>query len=491
VISDALARLTKHSAIYALGPFAQRAIGFLLLPFVTAYIGTTSNYGVVEMSATWIAFASQLLGINLLYGMARFYPEYGTEEERGRLVSTCFALLAASTGTALIAAIVFRESGAELLLGSSRYGDALVAIAAILFLQTLGQVGLRWLQILQRSIAYGVLTTVKTLLEVGLKVWFLAGIGLTFMGVLGSVLGGEAAVAAGIAIWILRRTGFAFSGTMAKRLVRFSYPLILGGLPMFALHQADRAFVLHYHGEDGVGLYGLAYKLGSMANVVFVEAFGLIWFPYIFGVKDEESRRAICRAVLRYFTALMSCASLALAVFSPEILRVMADAKFFAAHRALPLIAAGYLCWAVFQIVQTAFYVRERTGLLSVLIGCAALWNLAWNQALVPSMGYMGAAWATLATFAPLAVAAWILAERTMRVGYEVGRILLPVLLAGAIYAASPFLPFAGGVLGTSLRAIFVLALPVALWTGGFVRPEEKVEIRTAARGLAASFKQR
>jgi len=61
VTSDALHRLTKHSAIYALGPIAQKAIGFLLLPFVTAYIGSTANYGVVEMSAIVIAFGSQLL----------------------------------------------------------------------------------------------------------------------------------------------------------------------------------------------------------------------------------------------------------------------------------------------------------------------------------------------------------------------------------------------------------------------------------------------
>ncbi len=86
MIADALKRLTQHSAIYALGPAVHKAIGFVLLPLVTVYIGTTGNYGVTEMAAVTIAVAAQVLGINLLHGMTRFYKEYETEAERRALV---------------------------------------------------------------------------------------------------------------------------------------------------------------------------------------------------------------------------------------------------------------------------------------------------------------------------------------------------------------------------------------------------------------------
>jgi O-antigen/teichoic acid export membrane protein len=491
VISDALHRLTKHSAIYALGPLAQKALGFLLIPFVTAYIATTANYGVVEMSATTIAFAAQLLGINLLYGMTRFYPEYEAEAERGKVVTTCLWLLAASTGTALLAAIVFRERGAALLFGSSQYGNALVAVAAILMLQTLGQVGLRWLQILERSVAYGVLTTLKTVFEVGLKVWLLAGLGLTFMGVLYSVLGGEAVIAAGMLVWIARRLGLHFSWPTAKRLLRYSYPLILGGIPMFALHQADRWFVETYRGLGAVGQYSIAYKLGSIANAVFLEAFGLVWFPYIFGVKDPEAARAICRAVMKYFTALMCCASLALAVFSPEIVRIMAAPEFFESHRAMPLIVAGYVAWAIYQIASTGLYVRERTASISWLVAGAAALNLALNRVLVPSMGYMGSAWATLATFGALALATWVLAERAMHAGYEVFRVLLPVAAGVALYFASAQVPAAATPGGLAARLGLVLVLPALLWTSGYLRAEEKAELASVVRTIASAIRRR
>ena len=489
--SGALERITRHSAIYALGPVAQKAIGFLLLPFVTAFIGSKANYGVVEMSAFTIALAAQILGVNLLHGMTRFYPEYDTAEDRDAVVTTSFLLLAASTGLAFLAALAFPAGGARLLFGSSAYGDALVLAAAILMLQTLGQVGLRWLQILHRSVTYGVLTTLKTVFEVGLKVWFLWGLGLTYLGVLWSVLGGEAAVACGTLVWILRRSGLRFSKPAAKRLLRYSYPLILGGLPMFALHQADRAFVLAYRGEDGVGSYALAYKLGSIANAVFLESFGLVWFPFIFGIRDEAQARSICRLIMTCFAALMACASLALAVFSPEVVRVMAAPEFFESHRAMPLIVGGYFAWAVYQVATTGLYIRQRTGRLSILVAFAAALNLGLNALLVPRLGYMGAAWATLATFSALAIGAWVEAERAMPIGYDAKRVLLLVALAGLLYAASLWIPDASASSGVALRALLVLLLPVALWTSGFFRADEKVELRSIVRGLAAPLLRR
>jgi O-antigen/teichoic acid export membrane protein len=491
VISDALHRLTKHSAIYALGPLAQKAIGFLLLPFVTAWIGTSANYGVVEMSAVVIAFASQLLGINLLHGMTRFYAEYDTEAERGKVVTTAFWLLAGTTGLALLAAVVFRRTGAEFLFGSSLYSDALVLVAAILMLSTIGQVGLRWLQVLHRSIAYGVLTTTKTVLEVGFKVWLMAGLGLAYTGALGSVLGGEAVVAAGMIVWMGRKIGLGFSRPIAKRLVRYSYPLILGGIPMFALHQADRWFVRVYWGMDGVGQYSLAYKLGTIANAVLLESFGLVWFPYVFGLKDPAAVRSVCRAVMTYFTAAMACASLVLAVFSPEIVRWMADPKFYESHRAMPLVVAGYLFWAVYQVASTAFYLRQKTGTVSLLVGFAAVANLALNLLLVPRMGYLGAAWATLLTFGGLALVSWFLAERALRIGYEVARVLVPIVSAAALYAASLRVPGGASWAGLTARAALVLALPVLLWSSGYLREEEKTELLAVARSLASPLRRR
>jgi O-antigen/teichoic acid export membrane protein len=183
----------------------------------------------------------------------------------------------------------------------------------------------------------------------------------------------------------------------------------------------------------------------------------------------------------------MCCASLALAVFSPEIVQLMADKKFFESHPAMPIVVGGYVCWAVYQVASTGLYVRQKTGAISILVGAAAVLNLTLNQLLVPSMGYMGAAWATLATFGVLAVATWVVAERAMHVGYEIFRVLLPVVLAVALYAVSLRIP--GG--GIALRSALVLVLPIFLWTCGYLRAQEKAELVSVVRSLAGPFRRR
>ena len=492
MLTDALKRLARHSLVYAAGPAVQKLIGFALLPFVTAWIGSRGNYGVVELSAVTLAVAAQVLGINLLQGLTRYYQGCESEAERGRLVGTCVLLLLGTTSAALGLAFVFRVRGAELLFGSGEYADALVLTAGILVAQTLSQVGLRWLQILERSITYGVVTTTKLLLEVGLKVWFLAGLGLTYMGVLWSVLVGELVVAAGVGVMLVARTRLGFSRAMAERLWRYSGPLLLSGLCGFVLHQGDRFFVLGNGGRDDVGVYALCYKLGSIGNAVVFEAFALIWFPFVFAIKDQDALRRLVRAVMVYFLLVMAVVSLGIALFSPELVRLMADPQFFDAHRGLPLVAAGYFAWCAYQVASTVFFVRERTWIVSALVAGAAAVNLAANALLVPAMGWMGAAWATLLTFIVLAIAAWIVAERVWCVGHELGRVLVPPALGAALYAACVWLAPANAVASLVLRACAVLALPGILWICGYLKTEEEHKLRALVRkGLSAAFDRR
>ncbi|MDZ4771924.1 MAG: oligosaccharide flippase family protein [Planctomycetota bacterium] len=486
MIYAALKRLGKHSFIYALGPAVNKVLGFVLLPFVTVWIGTTADYGVLEIASVTIAIAAQVLGINLLHGMTRFHAQYETEEERNTLVTTTLILLASTTGIALACAWIFRDAAAELLFESSTHAPVLVAVFAILFFQTIGQVGLRWLQILERSITYGVVTSVKLLLELGLKVWLLL-LGLKVMGALYSVLGCEALAALVLVGFVVKKVGLHFSWPMARRLFVYSAPLFISGLCMFALHQSDRFFVQRMCGEADVGLYGLAYKLGTIGNAVLLEAFGLIWFPFAFSLATDEEMRQIARKVLTYFNLAMCTVTLVLAVFAKELVVTMAAPQFREVWPALAVIAAGYLFWGLYQIVSTVFYRRERTWAVGVIACGAALFNILLNALLVPRFGYMGAAYSTLATFATLAIVTWLAAERLMPIGYELRRIVWPMALATVLYALSAALPDWSFASVVAAKIVLVLLLPLVLFATGFLAPEERAKISEIWRTLRAA----
>jgi O-antigen/teichoic acid export membrane protein len=491
MLYDALKRLSKHSLIYAIAPTLNKAAGFFLIPVVTYNIGSTGNYGVKELAEVTLLIMGQFLGINLLTGMTRYYRSYDEADDRARLVSTTLFLVGAGVGLALIAGLILAGPLALLMYRGEQFSPVVRAVVVILFFQLLGQVGLHYLRLHERSAIFGALILTKTILEVVFKVIFLVALGLEVMGVLYSVMVGEILLGTGMCILVLVKCGLRFSWPMAKRLVRFSLPLIATGLCMFVLHQADRFIVLRFHGRAEVGLYGLAYKFGSMVNALFLASFILIWFPYIFSVKDDEEVRILCRKITTYFVLVTTVASLFVALFSPEIVGLMAEKDYFAAHRAVPIVLAGYIFWAAFHLIHTVFYLKERTIRLSILVGVAAAFNLGMNFLLVPGFGFFGAAWVTLLTFFFLALTTWLAAERVFPVSYEVRRIALPIGLGAALYLASLGIPHGWPLLGVVLIKTALLVLfPVILLVGGYLTDQERTKIRAIFRLLRRGLRK-
>lgn len=484
MLTAALKRLARHSAVYAAGPALQKLIGFLLLPFVTLTIGGAAQYGIVEMGGVTLAIAAQVLGVNLMHGMSRFHAEAADERERGAVVSTTLWMLAGTTGLALIVAMSFPGLASQLLVGTRTETKAAVIVFAILFAQTVGQVGLRWLQVRERSGTYVAITTGKTALEIGLKIaLLLAGLGAT--GALLSVLGGEAIVAVLMTTLIAVHCGLRFAPVVAKKLVLYSLPLVGSGLFMFVLHQSDRWFVQRLHGDAAVGVYGVGYKLGAIGNSVFLEAFGLIWFPFVFALKADEEVRLVLRKVATYASVGFAFVTLGLALFANEIVRGMASPEYESAATVLPLVAFGYLFWALFQVLHTTFYLRKRTGTIAWLVGGAAVLNLALNAVLVPAHGGIGAAWATVISFAALALAAGIAAERLWPVGFERVRIVVPVALAALLAWAGSFVPATATQWMSAAAKVGVLfALPAILVVCGFLEDREKAKIKSVLADL-------
>jgi O-antigen/teichoic acid export membrane protein len=154
-------------------------------------------------------------------------------------------------------------------------------------------------------------------------------------------------------------------------------------------------------------------------------------------------------------------------------------------------VLAGYIFWAIFQIMHTSFYIKERTAWTSFLVGGAAIVNVVLNILLVPRYGYFGAAWVTLITFFILSVITYLASERIFPVHYELRRIVAPIALAAGLFVASLAIPEwpVGWVL---LVKLGLLALfPVVLLLGGYLSAQEKRKIRAFARMMRRAMGSR
>jgi O-antigen/teichoic acid export membrane protein len=100
----------------------------------------------------------------------------------------------------------------------------------------------------------------------------------------------------------------------------------------------------------------------------------------------------------------------------------------------VPGIALGWLGWAAATVLQTEFAIERRTSVIAGATGIAAGANVLLNLVLIPAYGFVGAAWATAASFLLLALLFWVWERRTVRPPYDVPRLgaVIAVTAAGS-----------------------------------------------------------
>lgn len=82
-----------------------------------------------------------------------------------------------------------------------------------------------------------------------------------------------------------------FSFGLIKKMLKFGIPFLPAGLLFLVTELSDRYFILWFLGEAQVGIYSIAYKIGSIP-LILISGINLAWQPfYIKHTDSSETRR--------------------------------------------------------------------------------------------------------------------------------------------------------------------------------------------------------
>src|SRR5918996_5305874 len=107
-LADQIQRLVKHSAIYGVGGFVQRALAVLLLPLYLHYL-STSDYGTIETLVALNLIIFTLLRAAIQNSFFRFYFDSDDTAYRARIVRTAFWSTMTAATAALVAGLLLAE----------------------------------------------------------------------------------------------------------------------------------------------------------------------------------------------------------------------------------------------------------------------------------------------------------------------------------------------------------------------------------------------
>ncbi len=441
----ALTGLLRHSLIYSLVPFIRQAISVAMTRVYTGWL-VTAKYGVKENVDIWMIAGQQLLGQNLLGGMVRFYFEHKELKDRKAVVSTCTILLTIVAWAVCGTALMFSETLAPILLGRGSVDISAIDLQGILQVMLLlipfqlsSLCGLYYLQILKRSELYSGIQIAKLFVEIGMNFVLMGHYEMGVRGFLLSMLIGEMLLSIGLTGWTLWRVGSRIDFGVLRPILAYAIPLVPVGLCQTGLHQLDRRLLEHLSdgGFADVGVYGLGYKLGYLVTAVMLGPFLQIWHPWIFGVEDPKERARLVARVNTYTLLAVGLVTIGVIVFGRQgILLISGDREYWWAFQVIPILATGYAFWALYHATQIPLLIAKRTGRLFLINAIALGANIALNVLLIPPYGMVGAALATLLTFATLAGLGMWASYSEAHVPFEgkrLGITLLCIILAALI----------------------------------------------------------
>lgn len=189
------------------------------------------------------------------------------------------------------------------------------------------------------------------------------------------------------------------SRALLAPLIRESLPIGVSGLLIVAYARIDQLIVFELVGSAPAGLYGSVYNLLEQAQFIPISI--LTTLAPILAASWPKDRDRLLRTVRRA-SDLMATASFGALAFASvaatPVVRLLFGHAFVAAAPALPVLGGAFVC-ICFSYVNDNLLLILGLQRRRLLIGVIALVvNVAGNLVLVPLVGFMGAAWMTLAT---------------------------------------------------------------------------------------------
>jgi O-antigen/teichoic acid export membrane protein len=440
---DKLREAGVHTVIYGLGSVLQTALGLILLPLYTKSF-SPDVYGVFSLVTLTATVAGAVFYLGASSAMSRSYYDYADPEDRRMVVGTALLLSVIGAGTQIVLGVLIAGPLSTALFATDAYRAPLIVAlvtSAITFINNLFLVVLRFQR---RSKAIVTLNLTTLVLSTGLIYWLLVR---KQMGIMGPLLG----LLIGQAFQLIMMT-FMARGSWAFRLTRqelrsqiaFGIPSLTAGLAYYVLDSVDRVFIAHMGTLDDVGVYSLGYRIAMVIHVVLVLPFSQIWAPMRMEYQNHRDARRFFSLVLTYYFVIGSMMTLILCLFAPEVVRVLAKRpEYLPAWRVIPLVMLGHLIYGAINIVDYGIVLSRRMffhvwGLLLAL-GL----NIGLNLVLIPRFGYMGAATATLLSYAALFAAIVTVSTRLHVIPWQwdrIGRVMalvLPLLAVGLTAGSS------------------------------------------------------
>ena len=383
-----------NNATWLIGGRIFQMILSLFVGILTArYLGP-GNYGLINYGGAYVSFFTALCNLGLNSVIIKDFVDHPDEQGKAigsalimRLISSILSVIL----TISIVSVIDRDEPLTIVV------VALCSLGAVFHIfETFNY----WFQSIYKSkitslatlFAYVVTSVYKIiLLIIGKDVrWFAFATSVDY-------------IVVAVFLWIAYKhhggAKLKFSLHKSKTLLHVSYNYILSTIMVAVYGQTDKLMLKQLLNESEVGYYATAVAICKMWTFVLQAIIDSI-YPSILRLKNEdknayERKNRQLYAIVFYVSFFVSVGFL---IFGNLIVKILYGDAYLPSAPVLKTVT-WYTAFSYLGVARNAWIVSEgKQKYLKYMYGCAAVMNVIVNAILIPQMGAVGAALASLIT---------------------------------------------------------------------------------------------
>ncbi|MCX7100643.1 MAG: polysaccharide biosynthesis C-terminal domain-containing protein [Methylobacter sp.] len=478
-------KLASQTAVYGLSSIFGRFLNYLLVPLYTYYF-TASEYGVVSEFYAYAGFFS----VVLLFGFETGYFRFRDKDMPGRDVAYSTALLfVVLINVVFFALIVLVNSQLSAALNYANHPEYVLCFSLILILDAVAAIPFARLRAENKAFHFAGIKVIEIGITILLSLFFIiycpkvyektpeAWVALVYNPAIGVGYIFIANLMASVVKFVLlapELSGLAWGFDLALfgRMLRYSLPMVVIGFAGIINEMLDRALLKHLLPYDLntnmkiLGIYSACYKLSILMSL-FIQAFRFAAEPFFFAYAGNSDARKIYALVLKFFVIFCVFIFLLVTLFI-DVFKYFVGEEFRAGLEVVPILLLANLFLGIYVNLSIWYKLTDRTFLGAGVSLAGALLTVVLNIWWIPTLGYIGSAWATLACYSGMAVVSYFLGQKYYPVDYDVKRVIGYIGLGLGLYFAHEYLvttlSWQSWLLSSALMLLYMLIAGLCEW---------------------------
>lgn len=430
-----LALLAKDTAIYGLSSIVGRFLNYMLVPLYTYCMPKDSgDYGVSVNMYAYTALALVILTFGMETTLFRFANKEG--EKPDTVFSTGLGVIASLSAVFMLAVCGLSGSISEAL-GYGQHPEYLLIMAMVTVLDALQALPFCYLRFHKRALRFASLKLLFIALNILLNVVFFVFLKHTEVIYVFAI---NLLCTAAITFFFipdLLKIEWKFDGSLLRRMLAYSWPLLVLGVAGILNQTADKIiFPLVYTESDAqaqLGVYGACVKI-AMIMAMITQAFRFAYEPIVFASSKDKDSKEYYAAGMKYFIIFTLLAFVCVMAYM-NILQHVIGPEYREGLRTVPIVMAAEIMMGIYFNLSFWYKLIDKTiwGAWFSLAGCAAL--VIVNIVFIPQYGYMACAWGGVAGYGTAMTLSYLVGQRKNPINYPMGSIAVYVAIA-ALFTA-------------------------------------------------------